>query len=50
MSAPAADTTQRLTRAAERAELVGTIVGTMLAVPVLAGMGYGAWWLLHLVV
>ena len=50
MSAPAADTTQGPTRAAERAELVGTIVGTVLAVPVLVGMGYGAWWLVHLVV
>jgi hypothetical protein len=32
-----------------RAELVGTIVGSVLALPVLAGLGYGAWWLVRLV-
>jgi hypothetical protein len=29
---------------------VGTILGSVLVLPVLAGMGYGAWWLVRLVV
>jgi hypothetical protein len=37
-------------QAVDRAELVGTILGGVLVLPVLAGMGYGAWWLLRLVV
>ncbi|MCU1450548.1 MAG: hypothetical protein JWP02_2718 [Acidimicrobiales bacterium] len=42
--------TDNASRNADRAELVGTILGTVLVMPVLAGMGYGAWWLVHLVV
>jgi hypothetical protein len=42
--------TDNASRKADRAELVGTILGTVLVMPVLAGMGYGAWWLVHLVV
>lgn len=38
------------TQALDRAELVGTILGGVLVLPVLAGMGYGAWWLVRLVV
>ena len=37
-------------QAVDRAELVGTILGSVLVLPVLAGMGYGAWWLVRLVV
>jgi hypothetical protein len=45
---PVAERTDGPSRAAARAELVGTILGTVLVVPVLAGMGYGAWWLVRL--
>jgi hypothetical protein len=46
---PAIEPTDDPSRAFERAELVGTIVGSVLALPVLAGLGYGAWWLVRLV-
>ena len=36
--------------AADRAELLGTILGTVLVLPMLAAMGYGAWLLIRLVV
>jgi hypothetical protein len=42
--------TDRLARDAALAELVGTILGTVLVMPVLAGMGYGAWLLVRLLV
>ena len=50
MGTPAIEPTDGPSSAFERAELVGTIVGTVLALPVLAGLGYGAWWLVRLVV
>jgi hypothetical protein len=48
--ASVAQRTGTSTSAVDRAELVGTILGTVLVLPVLAGMGYGAWWLVHLIV
>ena len=32
----------------ERGELVGTIAGFVVLVPLLAAMGYGAWLLVHI--
>ena len=34
---------------ADRGELMGTIAGLVVVVPLLAAMGYGAWWLLQTV-
>jgi hypothetical protein len=35
--------------AADRGELVGTIAGLVVVIPLLAAMGYGAWFLVNLV-
>ena len=49
MGLPATESTDGRSSAVDRAEMVGTILGTVLALPVLAGLGYGAWWLVRLV-
>jgi hypothetical protein len=46
---PPAESTDRTSSAIDQAELLGTILGSVLALPVLAGLGYGAWRVLHLV-
>jgi len=38
-----AQRTPRSSNAADRGELVGTIAGLVVVIPLLAGMGYGAW-------
>jgi hypothetical protein len=40
--------TSRPSSPADRGELVGTIAGAVLVVPLLAAMGYGAWLLVRL--
>jgi hypothetical protein len=42
-----AQRTPRSSSAADRGELVGTIAGAVLVVPLLAAMGYGAWLLVR---
>lgn len=42
--------TSRPSSPADRGELVGTIAGAVLVVPLLAAMGYGAWMLVRFVV
>ena len=41
--------TRRPSSPADRGELVGTIAGAVLVVPLLAAMGYGAWLLVRVV-
>ncbi|MBV8159709.1 MAG: hypothetical protein JO265_02185 [Acidimicrobiia bacterium] len=41
--------TRRPSAPVERGELVGTIAGAVLLVPLLAAMGYGAWLLVRIV-
>jgi hypothetical protein len=44
-----AQRTRRPSTPADRGELVGTIAGAVLVVPLLAAMAYGAWWLVQAV-
>jgi hypothetical protein len=45
-----AQRTRRPSSAADRGELVGTIAGLVVVVPLLAAMGYGAWWLVRAII
>ena len=49
MGVPAVESTDRTSSAIDRAELLGTILGSVLVVPVLGGLGYAAWRMLQLV-
>ena len=44
-----AQRTRRPSSPADRGELVGTIAGLVVVVPLLAAMGYGCWWLVRFV-
>jgi len=44
-----AQRTRRPSSPTDRGELVGTIAGLVVVVPLLAAMGYGAWWLVQFV-
>jgi hypothetical protein len=44
-----AQRTRRPSSPADRGELLGTIAGAVLVVPLLAAMGYGAWLLVRAV-
>ena len=44
-----AQRTPRSSSAADRGELVGTIAGLVVVIPLLAALGYGAWLLVRIV-
>ena len=44
-----AQRTPRSSSAVDRGELVGTIAGLVVVIPLLASMGYGAWLLVRIV-
>ena len=45
-----AQRTRRPSSPTDRGELVGTIAGAVLVLPLLAAMAYGAWWLVRAII